>query len=327
MGRPLKIAKAQAVLTITDTTAATGAVTVSQSLTTAGVIAGMPFIPATTVGGLTGGTTYWILKVIDANNFTVSATQLSANPTYTAVTLTDTTGGSVAATVGLVDSGFNNPVGAANTYSVVGGNIDLYGKQVLCSVAFGVAGTGTITTQDDSPNIDGVGTDFANTLTDGDVIYTTNGDILGVIDDIANANAVFATFAANASANVTDVAFVQATPENGFIVRQKGKQKYLVTGVTTGITGAAYTANLEVTSGIPYPNTIGITATFANAATDYVQSLSDRNTELFTATSGPVATGNIVLQNAAPAYATFNSAAAANAANGQPYPIVTISNS
>jgi hypothetical protein len=34
MGRPLKIAKAQAVLTITDTTAATGAVTVSQSLTT-----------------------------------------------------------------------------------------------------------------------------------------------------------------------------------------------------------------------------------------------------------------------------------------------------
>jgi len=67
-----------------------------------------------------------------------------------------------------------------------------------------------------------------------------------------------------------------------------------------------------------------ITATYANAATQLVQSLSDHTAELFTATSGPVATGNIVLQNAAPAYATFNSAAAANAANGQPYPIVTI---
>ena len=39
MGRPLKIAKAQAILTITDTTAATGYVTVSQSLTNLGIIA------------------------------------------------------------------------------------------------------------------------------------------------------------------------------------------------------------------------------------------------------------------------------------------------
>ena len=50
MGRPLKIAKAQAVLTITDTTAATGAVTVSQSLTTNGVIAGMPHANSGTSG-------------------------------------------------------------------------------------------------------------------------------------------------------------------------------------------------------------------------------------------------------------------------------------
>ena len=39
-------------LTITDTTAATGAVTVTESLTTTGVIAGMPFVVASTVGGI-----------------------------------------------------------------------------------------------------------------------------------------------------------------------------------------------------------------------------------------------------------------------------------
>jgi hypothetical protein len=47
---------------------------------------------------------------------------------------------------------------------------------------------------------------------------------------------------------------------------------------------------------------------------------------LFTATSGPIATGNIVFQNAAPVFTTFNTAIAAdaNVANAQPYAIVTI---
>ena len=90
MGRPLKIAKAQAVLTLTDTVAATDVITVSGSLTTAGVIAGMPFIPATTVGGLTGGTTYYVLTVLSSTTFTASATELSANPSQTVVPLSDT---------------------------------------------------------------------------------------------------------------------------------------------------------------------------------------------------------------------------------------------
>ena len=64
MGRPLKIAKAQAVLTLTATVASTKAVTVSTSLTTAGVIAGMPFVVATTVGGLVAGTTYYINSIL-----------------------------------------------------------------------------------------------------------------------------------------------------------------------------------------------------------------------------------------------------------------------
>ena len=160
MGRPLKIAKAQAVITLTDTNASTEVVTTSANFTTLGIIAGMPFIPATTVGGLTGGTTYWILEVINSGNnstFTVSATELSANPTYAKVNLSATSSQTVALSVGVVDGYFNNPTGGAgypatnaNTYSVVGGNTSIYGKQVLANVAIGQNGTGTVTLSNNS---------------------------------------------------------------------------------------------------------------------------------------------------------------------------------
>jgi hypothetical protein len=307
---------------------------------------------------------------------------------------------------------FNNPTGPqwpatnANTYSVVGGNTALYGKQVLANVAIGVNGTGTIFANTSSNIVVGFGTDFANIRT-GTVLFdvnpsgsvtlvgtatstkgnlavvvantTVSGNIIGTsgnaqtltvntpvvfdstfggltagttyfVKAIANAAAftVSSTRAGaevqlTANASVTGNAiqnrvvlgavaansavgdsFIQTLPEAGFIVRQKGKQKYLVTGTTTGLTGACFTANVANT-GLT-PNTMTITATYANAGTVAVQSLSDLNAELFSATSGPIATGNIVLQNASPAYASFNSAAVANAAAGQPYPIVTIGN-
>lgn len=414
MGRPLKIAKAQAVLTITDTTAATGAVTVSQSLTTLGIIAGMPFVIASSVGGLSANTTYWVLTVINANNFTVSATDLSANRTRTAVTLSDTTGGSVSASVGVVDAYFNNPDGGtgfpatnANTYSVVGGNTAIIGPQVLPRVAIGIAGTGVITSDSGSADIYGGGTDFANTFSAGSAVQAVNPDgsvtNLGFISTIggyvteaitdteatgsfvvtsgdatnfvvdqpitfdaniggitagtvyyvqsvantthfsvatqpagtklplvnetasSNASQDVATLGASATAtNAVAVPFNYANDEAGFILRQKGKQKYLVQGGTTGLVAQCFTANVANTA--LTPNTMSIIATYANAATQTVQSLSDHNTELFTATSGPVATGNIVLANADPAYATFNTAYAANTYGGQPYPIVTINN-
>ena len=332
MGRPLKIAKAHAVVTITDTTTGTNLVTTSANFTNLGIIAGMPFIPASNIGNLVAGTTYWILSVVNAGDnstFTVSATQLSANPTYTQFALT-TASGTVAASVGVVDAYFNNPVGGvgypatnANTYSVVGGNTAIYGSQVLANVCIGVAGVGTITVADDSPNLDGVGTDFANTLVDGTIVYDVDGAILGTITDIANANATFATFDANATANYAG-AYVYGTPEAGYIVRQKGKQKYLVKGTTSGLVGPCYTANVANTALLP--NTMSITATYANAATVLVQSLSDHTAELFTATSGNTALPNEAanINNSSPAFGTFNSAYAANTYGGQPYPIVTI---
>ena len=420
MGRPLKIAKAQAILTLTDTNAGSDYVTVSQNLSQptvanpeyAGVIAGMPFVPASSIGGLVGGTTYWVLRVLSINTFTVSATPLDANPTLTPVNLSAAGPVTVSLTVGVVDSGFNNPTGSANTYSVVGGNTGIYGPQVLPRVAIGINGTGILYSATNTAYVTGIGTDLANTLSVGSAIqvasaningstdYTTigfantvpglttvavantqnTGNIIGTsgnaqtlvangtvrftanlgglvsgqiyfVKAIANAAALTVSntlggaevdlssatgtpdaqqdvveLVANAAVASTGAAFVYADDEAGFIVRQKGKQKYLVTGGTTGLTAQCLLANVANTA--LTPNTMRILATYANSATQTVQSLSDHTGELFTATSGPIATGNIVFQNAAPVFATFNTAIAAdgNIANSQPYAIVQIAN-
>ena len=417
MGRPLKIAKAQAILTITDTDATTEEVTVSQNLSTLGVIKGMPFIPASTTGGLTANVTYWILNVTSNTTFTASATDLSANPTYTPVNLSATSGKTVSTSVGVVDAYFNNPNGGtgfpttnSNTYSVVGGNTAIIGPQVLPRVAIGINGTGTLYSATDTAYVTGIGTDLANTLSVGSAIqvasaningstdYTTigfantvpglttvavantqnTGNIIGTsgnaqtllangtvrftanlgglvsgqvyfVKAIANAAAFTVSntlggaevdlssatgtpdaqqdvveLVANSAVASTGAAFVYANDEAGFIVRQKGKQKYLVTGGTTGLTAQCLLANVANTA--LTPNTMRILATYANSATQTVQSLSDHTGELFTATSGPIATGNIVLANATPVYVTFNSAAVANADAGQPYSLVTIAN-
>ena len=457
MGRPLKIAKAQAILTITATTAATGAVTVSQSLTTTGVIAGMPFVIASNVGNLVTATTYYVLVVIDANNFTVSATDLSANTTRTAVTLADTTGQSVSASVGVVDAYFNNPEGGAgfpatnaNTYGVVGGNTGIYGSQVLPRVAIGISGTGTIYGDTANLNVYGAGTDFANTLSVGSAIQvtipngpgystTTNigfvatntgyitvavantnatgnvirtsgnaqtlfvgapvvfdantgGLVTGTtyfVDAIANASAFTVStsqygpqkavttgttaanatidvtvLAANSTANYAGTSFVYANDEAGFIVRQKGKTKYLVQGGTTGLIAQCYTANVANTA--LTPNTMNILSTDAASATAFVSSVNDYNSEVFPAqvaagslsvgtvytiystgttdwtlcgsasnmtgvsfiaTATGTGTGTAVLNTVNPdVIATFNTAYAANTYEGQPNPIVTIAN-
>lgn len=455
MGRPLKIAKAQAVLTVTNTTATTNIVTVSQTLSTLGVIAGMPFIPSITTGtNLIAGTTYYILAVTGASTFTVSATPLNANPTYTPVTLTTGTTAS-ALSVGVVDAYFNNPLGGvgypatnANTYGVVGGNTAIYGKQVLANVAIGQNGVGTLYGDTANLNVYGAGTDFANTLSVGSSIQVASANINGgtdytnvgfvgtntgyitvavantnstgnvirtsgnaqtlfvgapvvfdantgglvtgttyFVDAIANASAftvatsqygpqkavTTGTTAANARIDVTVLAatppvnftgasFVYATPEAGFIVRQKGKTKYLVTGATTGLTAQCFTANVANTA--LTPNTMSIIGTNAASGTQYVSSINDYNSEVFPATVAPGSlvigtvytiyssgttnwtsvgamsnmtgvtftatgtgsgTGLAVLSTVNPdIIATFNTAAVANAANGQPNPIVTI---
>lgn len=451
MGRPLKIAKAQAVITLTDTTAATDLVTTSANLTALGIIKNMPFIPASNVGGLVGGTTYWILNVASSTTFSVSATELSANPNSNLVALSDTSSQSVALTVGVVDAYFNNPISGngypetnTSTYGIVGGNTAIFGNQVLVNVAMGITGTGTLYGSDGSNVVGGLGTDLGNIGADSVIQYLdANGTpvTLGYVDTatgtanieisnatatgnflttVGNAQTLFANLpvtltanigglvagntyfvkaipnaaaftvsltpgganvaltnanltsyalqdttllTANASANISGASYIYATPESGFIVRQKGKTKYLVTGTTSGLTQACYTIDAANTALLP--NTFNVLATYANTSTVYVQSLSDHNSEVFPATvaaaslvAGTVytiesvgttdftavgafanmtgitfvatgagsGTGTAVLSNVDPdVIGSFNAAVAANAANGLLNPVVTIS--
>jgi hypothetical protein len=459
MGRPLKIAKAQAVLTITDTAATGSIVTVSGgNLTTSptvGITKGMSFVVASTVGGLTANTIYYVNSILSNTTFDVSQTQLSVQP-QVMQTLTDTSSQSVSVSFNVVDAYFNNPLGGvgfpttnANTYGVVGGNTAIIGNQVLTAVAIGINGTGILYSATDTAYVTGVGTDLANTLSVGSVIQvasaningtTTNYTTLGFantvpglttvtvantqntgniirttgnaqtllangtvrftanlgglvsgevyfVKAIANATAftVSSTLAgaevdlssatgtpdaqqdvvelvANAAVASTGSAFVYANDEAGFIVRQKGKTKYLVTGGTTGLTAVCYTANVANTA--LTPNTMNILSTDVASATAYVSSVNDYNSEVFpaqvaagslsagtvytiystgttnwaavgaassmtgvtfVATGTGTGTGTAVVSTVNPdVIATFNTAFAANAANGQPNPIVVI---
>ena len=459
MGRPLKIAKAQAVLTITDTAATGSIVTVSGgNLTTSptvGITKGMSFVVASTVGGLTANTIYYVNSILSNTTFDVSQTQLSVQP-QVMQTLTDTSSQSVSVSFNVVDAYFNNPLGGvgfpttnANTYGVVGGNTAIIGNQVLTAVAIGINGTGILYSATDTAYVTGVGTDLANTLSVGSVIQvasaningtTTNYTTLGFantvpglttvtvantqntgniirttgnaqtllangtvrftanlgglvsgevyfVKAIANATAFTVSttlggaevglstatgtpdaqqdvveLVGNASAASTGAAFVYANDEAGFIVRQKGKTKYLVTGGTTGLTAQCYTANVANTA--LTPNTMNILSTDVASATAYVSSINDYNSEVFptqvaagsisagtvytiyfagttnwtaigamanmtgitfTATASGSGTGTAVAYSVNPdVIATFNTAFAANAANGQPNPIVVI---
>lgn len=332
MGQRLKIAKAQAVLTLTGTSASTGEVTVSQTNIAdlppggSGLLAGMQFVVATTVGGLTAGVTYWILRITGSSTFTVSATDLSSNVSRTAVTLTTTSGQSVSVSVGVADPYFNNPVSGSGypanntlTYSVVGGDTAIYGKQVSAVVAISRTGTGTITVTTSSNTLTGIGTDFANTngWATGTAIALADGRLVGYIANGAASTATTATLTANSLVAATSSAFNYANDETGYIVRQKGKTKYLVKGLTTGLIGPCYTAN--VANAVLGPGQMTITATYANTATAYVQSLTNHSAEIYG--------GDATLANSSPSYASFNTAAAADPTTGQPYPIVTITNS
>jgi hypothetical protein len=219
MGRPLKIAKAQAVLTITDTAQTGSIVTVSggnlTTTPTVGVAKGMPFQVATTVGGLTAGVTYYVNTILSNTTFNVSATQLSVQPQVLA-TMTDTTTQTVKVSFGVVDAYFNNPVSGAgfpatnaNTYGVVGGNTAIVGKQVLTQVAIGIAGTGTLYTSSANANVFGVGTNFTSQLsagsalqvavanTNGSTDYVNLGFVSGAVAGYANIELSNATATGN----------------------------------------------------------------------------------------------------------------------------------
>ena len=220
MGRPLKIAKAQAVLTITDTATTGSVVTIAggnlTTTPTVGVASGMSFQVTTTLGGLTAGVTYYVNSILSNTTFNASATDLSVQPQVMAA-LTDTTGqtGKVIS-FNVVDAYFNNPESGAGfpatntaTYGVVGGNTGIVGSQVLTRVAIGIAGNGTLYTSSANANVFGVGTDFTSQLsagsalqvavanTNGSTDYVNLGFVSGAVAGYANIELSNATATGN----------------------------------------------------------------------------------------------------------------------------------
>ena len=379
MGRPLKISKAS-LRTITDTTTGTNIVTLSGSTATTGLDVGQTFVAATTIGGITGGTTYFIKSISNGTTITLSDTW---NGTVLPLT---TASGTVVASVGMTDSGFNNPASAS--YGVVGGNTGIYGNQVLPRIAISTTGIGTLTVLSGNTEIYGAFTDFANTVSVGSAVVAADGTALGFVatrtglvsttctgttavtnyitsgvqtlslnkpivfaaalsniaantlyfvSSIANTTA-FTVSATQGGANVvlgtttlqsvvashdeiimaaaptsTYVAtgWTQSKDEAGFILRQKGRSKFLVQGSTTGLVGACFTAN--VANAALTAGQMNMVATDAAAANVFIERLDDHQAHGF---------GNT---DAALSYvATFGTAYAANTYGGQPEPIVTI---
>jgi hypothetical protein len=119
---------------------------------------------------------------------------------------------------------------------------------------------------------------------------------------------------ANAAVAVTGANFVFATSEAGYILRQKGKTKYLVRGITSGLVSQCFTAN--VANAALTSNTMSIAGTTAANATVFIQNISDVNSQIFYDTSNATADPDF--------YATFNTAEVANVAAGIYKPVITI---
>ena len=308
MGRPLKIAKAQAVLTITDTVTTGSIVTVTQNLTTSptvGVSKGMSFQVASTVGGLTAGVTYFVNSILSNTTFDVSATDLSVQPQVMA-SLTATTGQSVSMSVGVVDAYFNNPTAGAgfpatnaNTYGVVGGNTAIVGSQILAQVAIGINGTGTLYTPvavNTSNVVVGVSTDLANLAT-GAALQVAVANINGSTDYVDLG------FASATHGNVTVA--VANTTVIGSIIGTSGNAQTLIADMPI-----QFSANFGgLTTGTTY-----IVKTIANAAAFTVSTSQGGDVQAVTANVSVTANAlmnrvvltanaNVVTSNAAYVYA------------------------
>jgi hypothetical protein len=259
----------------------------------------MSFVVASTVGGLTANTIYYVNSILSNTTFDVSQTQLSVQP-QVMQTLTDTSSQSVSVSFNVVDAYFNNPLGGvgfpttnANTYGVVGGNTAIIGSQVLTAVAIGINGTGILYSATDTAYVTGVGTDLANTLSVGSVIQVASANINGTTTNYTTLGF------ANTVPGLTTVT-VANTQNTGNIIRTTGNAQTLLANGTV-----RFTANLGgLVSGEVY-----FVKAIANATAFTVSStLAGAEVDLSSATGTPDAQQDVVELVANAAVASTGSA-------------------
>jgi hypothetical protein len=127
-----------------------------------------------------------------------------------------------------VDQGFPNNGSTNNGYSnnqpgIVGG----FNGAIRVTMNINIPGSGTVTGNTASAVLTGTGTQFAyNGIRNGSNVYA-NGVLIGAVSSIANATSI--TMTANSTANVSGATYSFDTgPMDGYILRQKGKSKYMV---------------------------------------------------------------------------------------------------
>lgn len=137
-----------------------------------------------------------------------------------------------------VDSGFPNDGQSDNGYSfsqpgVVGG----YDSMLRCSVNLALSGAGTIETATDSDVVTGTGTSFTTSGIAAGMTLFANGVSVGVVATVDSATQI--TLEANASVAVDGAAYSFETgAKNGWVLRQKGKTKYMVAQSNTIVASA-----------------------------------------------------------------------------------------
>ena len=198
-------------------------------------------------------------------------------------TVTATTSGTNYITSGTQTFFVGKPITFASSVGGLAANTVYFVSTIANTTAF------TVSTSQSGPNV-------ALSTTTGQSVVASQDKIVLV---------------ANASNTYPNTAWVQSMNEPGFIKRQKGSRKFLVTGATSGLTGACFTAN--VANAALTANTMNLVATDSVAANVYVDRISAHEAKGF---------GNT---DAALSYTTtFNTAYAANTNPGQTQPVVII---
>ena len=264
MANKLKIAKTAALPTLTATTATTNVITVSS---TTGLTIGDRFIPASTVGGLTGGTTYYVNEVLSTTTFTALVSHPSVQP-QVSPTLTTTAAQTVYLSVNIVDQGY--PSDTPQNMGVVGGDTQQYGSQLSLMGAIAVAQPGLYWSNSASDEV------FGDKTAD----FTTNvfvGEQLSF--DAAADNAPFVvgalvtgvTYVINTAVGTTSAQWISA----GAVYGNLG-EVFVATGAGAGTGKVTYASD-----GVNVP--LGTVASIDTVST--ATASSDATSDLITVTS------------------------------------------
>lgn len=205
----------------------------------------------------------------------------------------------VAAAVAVTDT-----VATGNLVTVASSTTFVLNKPVTLAANIGGLVAGTVYYVKSKPDAGNISVSLtpggANVVVSDETVSTT------ILQDVI-------TLAAGSGFTVSNATWTHADQEPGFILRQKGRNKFLVQGATSGLVGACYTANVAntaLTGGF-----MNVVATTAAPADFYVDRIADHQVHSFGA--------NTDVQEQF--VATFGTAYAANTYGGQPDAIVTIS--